>query len=67
MAALQAPEATDIENISTKKSEKYLNSKNFDVTTIEKDRATGELDVKIQTPYNQQVLNTSRLGKKCLK
>ena len=45
MAALQAPVATVIENIYTEKSKKYLNSKNFDVTTIVKDRATGELEV----------------------
>ena len=34
MAALQAPGATVIEKMYTEKSEKYLNSKNFDVTTI---------------------------------
>ena len=56
MAALQAPVATVIENIYTEKNEKYLNTKNFDVTTIVKDRATGELEVKSQIPYNQHVL-----------
>ena len=55
MGALQAPGATVIENIYTEKSEKYLNSKNFDVTTIVKDRATRELKVKSQIPYNQLV------------
>ena len=56
MAALQAPVATIIENIYTEKSEKYLNSKNFDVTTIVKDQATGEFEVQSQIPYNQQIL-----------
>ena len=56
MAALQASVATVIKNIYTEKSEKYLNSKNFDVTTIVKDQATGELEVKSQIPYNQQIL-----------
>ena len=51
MAALQAPGV--IENIYTDKSKKYLNSNNFDVTTIVKDRATEELEVKSQIPYNQ--------------
>ena len=50
MGALQASGATVIENIYTEKSEKYLNSKNFDVTTIVKDRATGELEVNSQIP-----------------
>ena len=39
-----------------KKNEKYLNSKNFDVTIIVKDRATGELDVKSQTPKTNRFL-----------
>ena len=56
MAALQAPVATVIENIYTEKSKKYVNSKNFDLTTIVKDQATGELEVKSQIPYNQQIL-----------
>ena len=50
MAALQAPVGTVVENIYTEKSEKYQNSKNFDVTTIVKDQATGELEVKSQIP-----------------
>ena len=56
MSALQAPVATVIENIYTLKSKKYLNHKNFVITTIGKDRATGELKIKSQIPYNQQVL-----------
>ena len=56
MAALQAPVATVIENIYTGKIEKYLNSMNFDVTTIVKDQATGELEVKSQISYSQQIL-----------
>ena len=56
MGALQAPVATVIANIYTEKSEKYINSKNFNLTTIVKDQATGELEVKSQIPYNQQVL-----------
>ena len=46
---------------------KYLNRKNFNVTTIGKDQATGELMVKSQRPYNQEVLQRFRRGKKCLK
>ena len=55
MAALQVTVATVIENIYTEKSKTYLNSKNFDVTTIVKNRGTGELEVKSQIPYNQQI------------
>ena len=52
MAALQAPVATVIENIYTKKT-RYIfrNSKDFNVTTIVKDQAAGELEMKIQIPY----------------
>ena len=50
MAALQAPGSAVIENIYTEKKERYLNSNNFDVTTIVKDRVTGELEVKSQIP-----------------
>ena len=53
MTALQSPLATIIHNIYTENSENYLNSKNYDVTTFVKDRATGELHVKIQILYNQ--------------
>ena len=53
---LQAAVATVNELIYTEKSKKYLNSKTFDVTTIVKDGAAGELEVKSQIPYNQQVL-----------
>ena len=56
MAALQVTVATVIENIYTEKSKKYLNSKNFDVTTIVKEQANGELEVESQIPYNQQIL-----------
>ena len=45
--------ATIIHNIYTEKIENYLNSKKYDVTTFVKDRATGELHMKIQIPYNQ--------------
>ena len=38
MAALQAAVATVIENIYTEKNDKYLNTKNFDVATIVKQR-----------------------------
>ena len=53
MAALPATGATVLNNIYTEKSEKYLNCKNYDVTTIAKDRATGELIVKSQIPHCQ--------------
>ena len=53
MTAMQSPVATIIHNIYTEKRENYLNSKNYDVTTFVKDWATGELQVKIQIPYNQ--------------
>ena len=53
MTALQSPLATIIQNIYIEKSENYLNNKNYDVTTFVKDRATGELHVKIQILYNQ--------------
>ena len=53
MTALQSPLATIIQNIYIEKSENYLNNKNYDVTTFVKDRATGELHMKIQIPYNQ--------------
>ena len=52
MAALQAPVATVIANIYTEKIKTYLNSKNFDVTTIVKDQVTGEVELESQTPYN---------------
>ena len=55
MAALPAAMASVIEKCSLK-SEKYLNSKSFYVTTFVKDQETGELEVKIQIPYNQHVL-----------
>ena len=55
MAALQASVATVIENIYAEKARYNIrNSKNFDVTTIVKDRATWELELKSQIPYNQQ-------------
>ena len=53
MAALLATGATVLNNIYTENSEKYLNCKNYDVTTIAKDRATGELFVKSQIPHCQ--------------
>ena len=53
MTVLQSPLATIIQNIYIEKSENYLNNKNYDVTTFVKDRATGELHVKIQILYNQ--------------
>ena len=53
MTALQSPLATIIQNIYIEKSENYLNNKNYDVTTFVKDRATGELHMKIQILFNQ--------------
>ena len=56
MSALQASVATVFENNYTLKINKYLKRKNFDVTTIGKEQANGELKVKSQINYNQQVL-----------
>ena len=43
--------ATVLTNIYAEKSNKYFNSKNYDVTAIAMDQATGEMAVK--SPYNQ--------------
>ena len=56
MAALQVTLAKVFENIYTEKSKTYLNSKNFDVTTIVKDQRTEEFEVKFKSPTTNRFL-----------